>query len=108
MDGLGPGLRSIHHRNLVGLTAFICPLVPLPPASTFGVIRKKGCVTMSTSTATLTVFDAYNQYLDELSWLTTHAQRCPLGLSDPDQVSVMNASKSRAKAIHKPPGPSER
>lgn len=40
---------------------------------------------MSTPTATLTVFDAYNQYLDELSWLTTHAQRCPLGLSDPDQ-----------------------
>ena len=39
---------------------------------------------MSTPTATLTIFNAYNQYLDELSWLTTHAHRCPLGLSDPD------------------------
>ena len=42
---------------------------------------------MSTPTATLTIFDAYTQYLDELSWLITHAQRCPLGLADPDQPS---------------------
>lgn len=40
---------------------------------------------MPTPTTTLTILDAYSEYLDEMRVLTTHAHRCPLGLSDPDQ-----------------------